>query len=73
MLYCIEGIAKFWHDASSSFLLTVLDGMQDSQGRIVAQLVSRGSASKILNVKSPSCQQQQQQGVDTHGEIEFLQ
>ncbi|KAG0075081.1 hypothetical protein BGZ93_001371 [Podila epicladia] len=49
-LHLITQIFKIWHDASSPSRLTLLDRMQDHQGRIVAQLAIRG-ATRDLGVK----------------------
>ncbi|KAF9321349.1 hypothetical protein BG006_002633 [Podila minutissima] len=50
-LHSITKIFRIWHDASSSFRLTVLDRMQDHEGRIVAQLAIRGAARDLPDVE----------------------
>ncbi|KAG0079787.1 hypothetical protein BGZ92_000901 [Podila epicladia] len=39
VLYYIEHIVKTWHESSSRFCLTLVDRMQDTQGRIIAKMV----------------------------------
>ncbi|KAG0085843.1 hypothetical protein BGZ92_008658 [Podila epicladia] len=45
VLYYIDSIVKMWHDASSPFRLTLIDRMEDTQGRVVAQMNIRPSDS----------------------------
>ncbi|KAG0331875.1 hypothetical protein BG000_010522 [Podila horticola] len=42
VLYYVENIVRKWHTSASSFRLTLLDRMVDTQGRIVAQLTIGG-------------------------------
>ncbi|KFH74192.1 hypothetical protein MVEG_01405 [Podila verticillata NRRL 6337] len=70
-----EHILRMWHDSSSSFSLTLLDRMEDSQGRIFAHL-SRvdnelpGNRSLDLTI-NPSTRQHQ--ATDGHVGILFLE
>ncbi|KAG0009465.1 hypothetical protein BGZ82_004006, partial [Podila clonocystis] len=45
VFYYIEHVVKTWHESSSSFCLTLVDRMQDTEGRIVAQMVIQRSGS----------------------------
>ncbi|KAG0032574.1 hypothetical protein BGZ81_010624 [Podila clonocystis] len=45
VFYYIEHIVKTWHESSSRFCLTLVDRMQDTKGRIVAQMVIQRSGS----------------------------
>ncbi|KAG0085842.1 hypothetical protein BGZ92_008657 [Podila epicladia] len=45
VLYYIESIVKMWHESSSSFRLTLIDRLEDTRGRVVAQLSIRGCGS----------------------------
>ncbi|KFH63801.1 hypothetical protein MVEG_10494 [Podila verticillata NRRL 6337] len=42
ILYYTEHIVRMWHESSSPFRLTLLDRMEDTRGRVVAQLAIRG-------------------------------
>lgn len=70
-----ENVVRMWHDSSSSFSLTLLDRMEDSQGRIFAQLNRVDSELPRnrfldLSINSPT---RQQQATDGHVGILFLE
>ncbi|KAG0337552.1 hypothetical protein BG000_005265 [Podila horticola] len=46
VLYYIESIVKMWHESSSPFRLTLIDRLEDTRGRVVAQLNIRGYGSE---------------------------
>ncbi|KAG0018941.1 hypothetical protein BGZ81_010015, partial [Podila clonocystis] len=75
-LHSIEEIFRLWHDASSPFCLTLIDRMDDSEGRIVAQMVIRGATRNLPDVEGgeekqpPVCHQQTR---DAPGDIEIRQ
>ncbi|KAG0335155.1 hypothetical protein BG000_007751 [Podila horticola] len=50
-LHSIEEIFRLWHDASSPFLLTVIDRMLDSEGRIEARMTIRGATRDLADVR----------------------
>ncbi|KAG0352070.1 hypothetical protein BG005_008445 [Podila minutissima] len=64
VMYYIDSIVKMWRDASSPFRLTLIDRMEDTQGRVVAQMNirprnsdqnrSEGSAQEVDRTDSTS-------------------
>lgn len=45
VLYYIESIVRMWHESLSPFRLTLIDRMEDTRGRVVAQMNIRGCGS----------------------------
>ncbi|KAF9332224.1 hypothetical protein BG006_004912 [Podila minutissima] len=64
VMYYIDSIVKMWRDASSPFRLTLIDRLEDTQGRVVAQMNirprysdqnrSEGSAQEVDRTDSTS-------------------
>ncbi|KAG0334639.1 hypothetical protein BG000_008151, partial [Podila horticola] len=81
VLYHTESIIMMWHQSSSPFRLTLLDRMQDSQGRLIAQLAidnggdseHSGSCPLIVNRDDTNLSILQQQTTHAPDGIKFLQ
>lgn len=73
-LYHAEHIVRFWHEASCSFCLTLIDRALDGEGRVSAQMSIHGRGSNLIDpYASDDLSSCQNRAVNESGTIEFLQ